>query len=284
MKVPAFESVYGVDFSGARQAGKTIWVARAEPRRSRPGLALVELHRLDRLAGTAERAGCLAHLVRIVRESTEALWGVDAPFGLPVELFPPGSGWHDQLQFLSDWFDDAYGCGLECIRRAKLVGDRMHLRRTTDTEAKAPFDGYHYRIVYQMFHGMRDVAGPLSRTRGTAVLPFQYHKLARARRVVVECCPASVLKQLRLPHQNYKQPEGGPLTRKRVRTRHAILAGMRKLVRIGDYHRRVIMRNPGGDALDAVIAAVGAFRGVSTADHQFIARHERYPREGYLFA
>lgn len=284
MKLPSFESVYGVDFSGARLAGRNLWVARAEPRRSRPGLALVELHRLEALCGTAERAECLSRLVRMVNDSTAALWGFDAPFGLPVELFPPEAAWADQHAFLAEWGDDAYGCGLECIRRAKLIGDRMHLRRTTDSDAKAPFDGYHYRIVYQMFYGMRDVAGPLARTPGTAVLPFQYRKLPRAKRVVVECCPSSVLKVLGLPHQNYKQPTGGPLTRKRLRTRHQILAGVGKLIRIGDRHRRVMMRNPGGDALDAVIAAAGALRGVSAADHAAIARHHRYPREGYLFA
>ena len=130
---------------------------------------------------------------------------------------------------------------------------------------------------------MRDVAGPLARTPGTAVLPFQYCKLPRARRVIVECCPSSVLKRLGLPHQNYKQPAGGPLTRKRRVTRNVILAGLAKLVRLGERHRRVIMRNPGGDALDAVIAAVGALSGVLAADHAAIARHPRYSHEGYLF-
>jgi hypothetical protein len=283
MKLPAFESVYGVDFSGAKLAGRTTWVARCAIG-SRPGLRLLELHRLDRLCGTAERAGCLAFLVRLVNASTAALWGFDTPFGLPVEIFPQGSSWADQHEFLAEWEEDAYGCGLECIRRAKLVGDRMHIRRTTDVEARAPFDSYHYRIIYQLFHGMRDVAKPLSETPGTVVLPFQYRKLPRAKRVVVECCPSSVLKSLGLPHQNYKQPAGGPLTRVRRTTRHAILAGLAKLVRIGERHQRVIMRNPGGDALDAVIAAAGALRGVRAADHAAIARHPRYPREGFLFA
>ena len=160
----------------------------------------------------------------------------------------------------------------------------MHIRRRTDTDAKAPFDCYHYRIIYQTFFGMRDVVRRLSRTPGTAVLPFQYHKVPRAKRVVVECCPASVLKRLGWPHQNYKQPAGGPLTGKRRRTRHAILAGLAKVVRFGTRHRLVMMRNPGGDAIDAVIAAVGAIRAVSAADHAAIRRHPRYPREGYLFA
>jgi hypothetical protein len=44
-----------------------------------------------------------------------------------------------------------------------------------------------------------------------------------------------------------------------------------------------MMRNGGGDALDAVIAAVGAHAAWRDADHQSIARHARYPREGRLF-
>lgn len=283
MKLPPFDSVYGVDFSGAKLAGRNLWVARCEPRRSRPGLALVELHRLESLCGTAERAACLNFLVRMVNGSTAALWGFDAPFGLPVELFAPGAGWTGQHDFLAEWGDDAYGCGLECIRRAKRIGDRMHLRRTTDTEAKTPFDSYHYRIIYQTFHAMRDVARPLSETPGTAVLPFQYRKLRTARRVVVECCPGSVLKRVGVPHQNYKQPAGGPLTRKRLRTRHAILGWLGGEVTIGDRFRRVMMRNPGGDAMDAVIAAVGGARAVAAADHRAIARHPRYPHEGHLY-
>jgi hypothetical protein len=282
MQLPAFSVVYGVDFSGAKLAGRAIWVARVEPRRrGRPVLA--SLDRLDSLCGTAERAHVLAHLVEMVRTSTEALWGIDCPFGLPLELFPVGATWADQFAFLEEWADEAYACGLECIRRALLIGDRMHLRRATDSEAKAPFDGYHYRMIYQTFHGMRAVVDPLRRTAGTAILPFHYRKLARAKRVMVECCPGSVLKRLGLPHQNYKQPAGGPLTRKRKLTRRVILAALEGMVKFGDRERRVMMRNPGGDALDAVIAAVGAERAVAAADHRAIARHARYSREGRLY-
>ena len=43
------------------------------------------------------------------------------------------------------------------------------------------------------------------------------------------------------------------------------------------------MRDPGGDALDAVIAAAGAFQAWHAADHPAIAKHPRYRREGYLY-
>ncbi|MBY0512647.1 MAG: DUF429 domain-containing protein [Gemmataceae bacterium] len=283
MQLPAFTAYYGVDFSGAKEAGRNLWVARVEPRGVRKKLHLIALDRMEALCGTAARAAALAHLVRLIRESEHALWGLDVPFGLPLELFPGDHRWPDQFTFLGEWGEEAYACGLECVRRSMELFDRKHIRRTTDGEAKAPFDAFHYRMIYQTFYGMRDVVGRLRGTPGTCILPFEYRKLPRAKRVLVECCPGSVLKRLGLPHQNYKQPAGGALTGVRRRTRHVILAALGKLVRFGDRHRRVMMRNPGGDALDAVIAAVGAARAVAAADHAHIARHPRYRREGHLY-
>jgi hypothetical protein len=281
-----FEAIYGVDFSGARLAGRYIWVARIEPRRRRsagPAYRLTDLACLEKLCGTAERAPALAHLVALIAASRASLWALDFPFGLPVEVMEPGAGWRAQLDFLRTWGEDAYAAGLECLRRAQALGGPNHIRRLTDAEAKATFDSYHYRIIYQTFYGMRDVLGPLLGKKHTAILPFHYRRLARARRVVAEACPTSTLKRLGLPHQNYKQPTGGPLTRRRRRTRRAILAGLADHVEVGDRCRRLMMRNPGGDALDAVIAAVGVAQAWLAADHRHIARHPRYPREGRLF-
>ena len=53
---------------------------------------------------------------------------------------------------------------------------------------------------------------------------------------------------------------------------------------ISDRHRRLILRNPGADALDAMIAAVGGHQAWLAADHRAIARHARYPREGRIYA
>lgn len=281
-----FSSIYGVDFSGAKLAGRNTWVARLEPAMGEsgdPSYALTDLVRLAKLCGTAERPTSLGHLVRMIRRSQRALWAMDLPFGLPVEVMEPGAQWPAQCAWLRAWGEDGYGVGLECLRRAKALGGPKHIRRLTDTEARAPFDPYHYRIIYQTFHGLRDVLGPLRRHPRTAILPFHYHRLPTARRVVAEACPASTLKHLGLPHHNYKQPQGGPLTAKRRHTRRIILAGLAEYVAISGTQHRVIMRNGGGDALDAVIAAVGAARAWQTADHRRIAQHPRYPREGRLY-
>jgi hypothetical protein len=281
-----FRTIYGVDFSGAKLAGRNTWVARLEPSaggRRRPAYRLAELSRLEHLCGTAERRAALSHLVNLVRLSEHALWALDFPFGLPIEVMAEGARWPDQLAFLKAWGDDDYGVGLECLRRARSLGGPNHIRRLTDVEAKAPFDPYHYRIIYQTFYGMRDVLGPLWRVKHTAILPFQYRRLVSARRVIVEACPASTLKRMGLPHQNYKQPEGGPLTYKRRRTRRIILERVAEHVVMSDAQRRVIMRNGGADAFDAVIAALGAAKSWDDCDHNYISNHHRYPLEGRLY-
>jgi hypothetical protein len=282
-----FHRYFGVDFSGAKLAGRNTWVACLGPApagEAGPALRLASLDRLETLCGTAERSAVLGYLVQRIAASSDALWALDFPFGLPIEVMDAGLRWVGQFDFLKEWGEDAYGAGVACLRRAEALGGPRHIRRLTDTETKAPFDCYHYRIIYQTFYGMRDVLGPLLRHRHTAILPFQYRKLASARRVLVEACPASTLKRLGLPHQNYKQAAGGPLTAKRRRTRRAVLAGLDRYVAIGDRQRRVMMRNPGADALDAVIAAVGGAQAWGLADHRGVARHARYTREGRLFA
>jgi hypothetical protein len=276
-----FASVHGVDFSGAKLAGRTTWLARLE--RDGGALVLSSLERLEDVCGTAEREPALAHLVGLIRESRRALWALDFPFGLPVEIVGPTMRWRDQLAFLSAWGEDGYEMGLECVRRSERLHKRKHVRRLTDAEEQAPFDPYHYRIIYQTFHGMRDVLRPLVGDGETAILPFHYSAVAEARRVLVEACPASTLRRLRLPNQNYKQPEGGALTRRRRSVRRVILSGLSASVRFTPAQARAMLRDPGGDAIDAVIAALGGARAWRTTDHRFVAAHPRYPREGRLY-
>ncbi|MDB5173775.1 MAG: hypothetical protein JWN51_2548 [Phycisphaerales bacterium] len=280
-----FKTIYGVDFSGAKLAGENMWIAETRMRRLGRGwrLELLELDSVAALCGTAERAAAMVYLVKRIASSEDALWAMDFPFGLPIEVMEHRAPWRRQFDFLQGFGEDAYAAGLECLRRAKALGGPNHIRRCTDHEAKAPFDCYHYRIIYQTFHGMRDVLGKLDGTKGTAILPFQYRRLPSATRVLVEACPGSTLKRLNLPHQTYKQAAGGPLTPKRRRTRNAIIKGLTEHIAVPAALIRRIMRNPGGDALDAVIAAVEGFHAWTAADHQSIARHARYRREGRLF-
>ncbi|MGH7178094.1 MAG: DUF429 domain-containing protein [Tepidisphaeraceae bacterium] len=276
-----FRQVIGVDFSGARLAGDYIWVARTTVGRDR--LKLVALDRLSDLCGSSERVPALRRLVELIRESTDSLWGIDFPFALPIEIMPPNARWPEQLAIVVGYSGGAPEFGRWCLDRAKKLNGPLHIRRSTDRDVATPFDCYHYRIIYQTFHGMRDVLTPLARD-STRIAPFDYPRMSEAGRVVVEACPGSTLKRMRLPHQNYKQPAGGPLIAKRRATRHKIVAGLKAHIDIPQESVRAIMRNPGGDALDAVIAALGVHRGWTHADHDAIAAHPRYPLEGYIYA
>jgi hypothetical protein len=285
-RVPGMiETVYGVDFSGARLAGRTTWVARMEPTGARRrALRLVALSQAARLCRSPRRPDVLPALVEMIGGSEGALWALNFPFGLPIEVMAEGCRWAGQLEFLAEWGEDAYAAGVECLRRARALGGPWHIRRLTDVEERTPFDPYHYRIIYQTFYGMRHVLGPLRSRAGMAILPFQHRRLARARRVVVEACPASTLKRMGLPHQNYKQPAGGRLTPRRRRTRHAILAGLVGWVEISAGQRLQLMRDGGADGLDAVLAGVGAWRCWREYDHAAVGRHPRYSREGRHYA
>lgn len=272
------ESVWGVDFSGARLAGVAIWIAQVDPAERR----LVRLDRLATLCGCDDRDPALAHLVKMILASKRALWGIDFPFALPIEVAGADVDFPGQLRWLAQAPDDAYGFGRHCVERAQQIGPQMHIRRDTDRETKTPFDCYHYRIICQTFYGMRQVLLPLHRSSGTVIPPFD--RVTTFERAVVEACPGSTLKRWGVPHNNYKQPAGGPLERKRLVNRRQILGKLREFVAIDDRFVRVIQRNPGGDALDAVIAAVGAWQAWESTDFNALWNHPRYRLEGRIFA
>jgi hypothetical protein len=283
--------VVGVDFSGAKEAGENIWLATVELGASGAvsGRSLVELVRLADVVGSSEREVALGGLVEMIRESAgsaraagSTLWAMDFPFGLPVELFGRGVGWGGMLKEVMEWKGTAGDFGRECVARAVRHSGKMHIRRETDVAARTPFDCYHYRIIHQTVWGMR-MLGQLRGSAGVAILPFEYAKVDEAGAVVVEACPGSTLRRLGWPYQNYKQPTGGPLTAKRLATRRKIMDGLRKEVAMTEGQVRVMMRNPGGDALDAVIAAVGVGQSFFGVDHRGIAGNSRWVREGWVY-
>ena len=294
----AIRRVIGVDFSGAARPGKTAWLAELElpdvgpPGKtgkdladgsSRPGQPprLVSLDPLGRLAGDDRRGNVYGYLIDRILGSDETLWGFDFPFGLPLEL---GLGPQPtQLRRMRRFAGDAKDYGRELVARSESRLGVKHIRRQTDRETKTPFDCYHYRIIYQTFHGMRDLLGAIQGDRETAVIPFTYDRWDQARRIVAEACPSSTLKRIGLPHRHYKQSGVKPPDETHRKTRREILAGLSDLVWISTHRRRLILGDPGGDALDAILAAVGTLHGVRAADHASIRGHARYPREGYIY-
>lgn len=273
-------NILGVDFSGAAEAGRNAWIADCA-REGRSRLRLKRLNSIERLCGASKREVALPWLVQAIRDSKDALWGIDFPFGLPIELGWPD--WPDQLAAVAAWTGTTNAFGVRCCELAMKAVGKLHTRRDTDRETRTPFDCYHYRIIYQTVHGMRDVLAPLRDDPSTCVLPFDIGTIANAKRIVAEACPGSTLRRLALPHNRYKQSKPGRVAAKYKRVRERILEGLMPFVEIEADQRRTILNNPGGDALDAVIAAVGAWRAWRELDPAAMAAHPRYTREGFVF-
>ena len=72
-----FGRVVGVDFSGARLAGRTAWLASCTPRDGR--LVLDTLGPLGDLAGDETRDAVLPWLVDQIKASDRCLWAIDLP-------------------------------------------------------------------------------------------------------------------------------------------------------------------------------------------------------------
>ena len=303
-KVPDLDRVCGVDFSGASRSGKTAWLAEFEVVWPGGPLRLVSLAALGKLAGSDQRDAVCEYLVARILESQKTLWAMDFPFALPIEL--GGEDWLAQLEGLAKYrvevaaHNPAAEFGRQLAVTARRLVPRSRIRRKTDIETVTPFDSYHYRIIYQTFHGMRDVLLPIVKTPETAVIPFQYSRMASAKRIVVESCPASSLKRWALPRTRYKQTGGRPLGPIHRLNRLNILRGIRALpeitlsppmtqelvssVDISQHRQRVIMRDSGGDALDAVLAGLGGWRAIHTVDHAASARDSRYRFEGRVYS
>jgi hypothetical protein len=215
----------------------------------------------------------LAHLVDRITRSTNTLWAIDFPFALPIELACMGADFSAQLATTLAYPGDAYEFGRWLLAYAKSLGGANHLRRQTDTESKTPFDCYHYRIICQTFHGMRDVLLPLrdggQADRQIAVLPFD--PPGRAKTLVVESCPGSTLRRLGLPHNRYKYTGRGPIPAKLKPNRTRLIDHLCKALEITEGDRRTLQRNPGGDAIDAVFAALGGWHGLAHTD--WAAKH-----------
>lgn len=209
-------TVYGIDFSGARDAARRTWITGLD------GDAVSWVKR------ESELGEALADFVARV----QCLVGIDAPLGLPAELMD--SGWEAWARGFTERYATPGEFREDCQRRAG-----RERKRATDKEAKAPFAAWNLRIYRQTWRVMHEIVSPLLRGGKLVVVP--QHAPRPGTTALMEVCPASTLQRLgiRVP---YKGP--GPDLRA-ARERLAKEFGAPD----------VAVDDPGGDALDSVIAA-----------------------------
>lgn len=239
-------SVYGVDFSGAVDAGKRIWIAEAV---ASDGLLSVSgLDPAHRLPGSAvEREAALGALRRLIAARPAAVVGIDVPFGLPASLVGQAT-WLDFVRWFVGRYPDADGFKAACW--AAAAG--KELRRATDRSARTPFSAYNLRLYRQTFFALDEVIGPLVLAGHAVAAPMQPRTAGQA--TLAEVCPASTLKAHR-QYVPYKRAEHGA---GRVRIVEW-LAQTTPMV-IPAEPRAVALADANGDAVDALVAAAAAWR------------------------
>lgn len=247
--------ILGVDFSGASDAGRKIWIAEGRPD-SKGALELQSCIAAIDLPGSG-KAPALAvpalarHISGLGGSSGgDARVGCDFPFGLPRALINARSWRGFALRYVDDFIDaDTF----RSLMRAQQ--NAIEHKRATDRIAGTPFNSYNLRLYRQTWWGIAGVVGPLVAARKAIVRPQQ--KLLAGKPVLMEICPASSLKSIGL-YPSYKGREA-----KHRKARQRILEGLidrGNLAAPGRRMRALLLDNEGGDALDSVIGAITAGR------------------------
>jgi len=240
--------IFGVDFSGAVDAGRRIWIA--EGKTSARGLLILSCQPAEELPGGArDRAPALSALSKFIASHRDAIFGCDFPFALPREIVITKT-WDS---FIAG-FDHADADAFRTYYRRMSPG--CEPKRQTDKEARTPWCAFNLRLYHQTYWGLAGLLRPLVTARAVAVLPMQEPAADVA--WMIETCPASVLK-----HLNWR---GSYKNASLAGQRRAILQLLERRGHLASLEGKLadrILADPGGDALDSVIAALATARALA---------------------
>lgn len=270
-RVPVPPRILGLDFSGAAQAGRHIWLTWAGPRGSYLQVTRC-LPAADLPGGGPEREQALAALVAHLRGSGSFVAGCDFPFGLHVSLVPEA----DFAAFLRA-FPGRYPDAANFLAACRFAGRERALKRDCDLEARTPFAPHNLRVYRQTYHGIRDVLLPLVEGAGAVVVPLQTPVAGRP--WLLETCPASALKR----YGRYRPYKGRTPAHRAVRA--SLLAWLvAEGVRVpGGALRQHYLDDVNGDALDSLIAAWIAWHAVAREETLLPPLSAAQRIEGYVY-
>lgn len=271
------DRVLGVDFSGAKDAGKSIWIAEidcaGEPR-------LVECspatERFDSSPDRAEAHRALAHELADLDASAAA--GLDFPFALPEDVMS-AADWEAFVREFPSLFSSPAELQRRCQSRGALTDDdRVQHVRTTE-ESVGALSPYNRRLRSQTFYGIRDVLRPLVLADVVRVAPMQ--QLSPDRPTLLETYPAAALDSLDGETYRAGYKEASEAGRQRREANLDTLEAETAVTISADVRDR-LLDDPGGDGLDAVLAAFAAWR--NTVDPASLAIDDgEYGEEGYIY-
>jgi hypothetical protein len=238
--------ILGVDFSGASDAGRKIWIA--EGRLSNSG-AFELTHCLPAMAlpgGGIRPEQAVPALAHHLAALTDARVGCDFPFSLPRKLVTARTWKSFALRYAAEFAD------AESFRATmRTRHNAIEHKRMTDRLAGTPFNSYNLRLYRQTWWGITGLLDPLVRAGRAIVRPQQ--KLAPGKPTLIEVCAACTLKSIDL-YPPYKGKEPAHRTARRRILEHLIDRGA--LAAPARRTQALLLDNEGGDALDAVIGAI----------------------------
>ena len=268
--------IRGVDFSGGGHPGADIWIA--EGRVTGDRLSVSACRSATERFGVSARKPVLRALCDFL-EANDGTTGLDFSFGLPAALLPGGVGtWSAAI----GWFVETFDADADTMRdrlkeRARAQpGDGVELKRQTDAAVGAN-SPYSFITYYQTLYGIREVLSPLARSDATDVPPME----PAGDRNLIEIYPAGTLKRLDTVTRQYKDDtESARKRRERIvdRLLEPDIGG--PALELQPAIRRTIVEEPGGDALDSVIAAVATARAVA---RRFEPETDFDEREGHIY-
>ena len=242
--------ILGVDFSGASDAGRKIWIA--EGRLSDSGAFELNhcLPAVDLPGGGLRPEQAVPALARHVAALENARIGCDFPFSLPRAQVTARTWKRFALRYAAE-FADAQS--FRAIMRSRH--NAIEHKRMTDRIAGTPFNSYNLRLYRQTWWGITGLLDPLVRAGRAIVRPQQ--ELAPGKPTLIEVCAACTLKSIDL-YPPYKGKEPAHRTARKRILEHLIDRGA--LAAPGRRMRALLLDNEGGDALDAAIGAIAAAR------------------------
>ncbi|CCQ36611.1 uncharacterized protein Nmlp_2444 [Natronomonas moolapensis 8.8.11] len=270
-------NIRGVDFSGGRRPGEDIWITSGR----------LEADRLciERCQSAAERfdetgRGPILRALRRTLGRSDGVTGLDVSFGLPAELLPDRiEGWHGATRWFATAFADADASAMrERLKSAarSLPGERIELKRRTDRTVGAS-SPYSFITYYQTLYGIREVLAPLVEAGSVSVPPMD----APGERNAIEVYPAGTLRRLGTVDTEYKNgADGAAAKRREILDRLSAPDAGESAVELPEPVRETATDEPGGDALDSVVAAVSAARAARSG---FGTDRPYDDREGFIY-
>ena len=274
--------VLGADFSGAAEAGRSIWVTEAV--HTPDGLVVEDCYRAADEWGSDRESAHAGLRARAVEDFAVA--GFDFPFSLPAPVLEARCGrtWQGLLDWVTDDGPDdpdAFASACRSVARELTPDGSAEIGRETDLR-RAALCPYNRRVQYQTFYGVRNVLAWLADREDALVRPMQdrermqEQERERGTRAdasddatqVVEVYPAATFGWLGLYREGYKNDRD---------RRETNLDGIEDCsVDLGGFRETYADEH---DALDSLAAAVSAGRVTRNRDPPLHGPRD----EGHIF-